>query len=78
MCVLQPNAWTWIQDHDKSANGMKAWLALVQHYDGTCELNKRCKCAKEEISQLHYNKDEKAFPFECFVTKLLEGKLLYP
>jgi hypothetical protein len=39
--ITTKNAWTWIQDHDKSANGMKAWLALVQHYDGTCELNKR-------------------------------------
>ena len=27
-CV-KTDAWTWIQDHDKSANGRKAWQALV-------------------------------------------------
>jgi hypothetical protein len=49
-----------------------AGLALVTHYDGTGELNKRVKKAKEEISRLHY-KDEKVFLFEKFVTKLKEN-----
>ncbi|KAI2489217.1 hypothetical protein MHU86_25377 [Fragilaria crotonensis] len=70
-CV-KSDAWTWIQDHDKSANGRKAWLALVDHYDGTGELNKRIERAKEEISRLHY-RDEKVFPFERYVTKLKEN-----
>jgi hypothetical protein len=69
---IKTDVWTWIQDHDKSLNGRKAWLALVGHYDGTGELNKRLERAKEEISRLHY-KDEKAFPFERFVTKLKEN-----
>jgi hypothetical protein len=69
---IKTDAWTWIQDHDKSSNGRKAWLTLVGHYDGTGELNKRLERAKEEISRLHY-KDEKAFPFERFVTKLKEN-----
>jgi hypothetical protein len=70
-CV-KSDAWTWIQDYDKYANGRKAWQALIGHYDGTGELNKRVERAKEEISRLHY-KDEKVFPFERYVTKLKES-----
>jgi len=69
---IKTDAWTWIQDYDKSANGRKAWLALVGHYDGTGELNKRLERAKEELNRLHY-KDEKSFPFERYVTKLKEN-----
>jgi hypothetical protein len=64
-CV-KTDAWTWIQDHDKSANGRQAWLSLVQHYDGTGELNKRIEQAKEEMNRLHY-KDEKSYPFELYI-----------
>jgi hypothetical protein len=42
------------------------------HYNRTGDLNKRLERAKEEISRLHYTKDEKAFPFKRFVTKLKE------
>ncbi len=69
---IKTDAWTWIQDHDRTANGRKAWKALVRHYDGTGELNKRVERAKEEIARLHY-KDEKVFPFERYVTKLKEN-----
>ena len=70
-CV-KSDAWTWIQDYDKTSNGRKAWQALVAHYDGVGELNKRVERAKEEISRLHY-KDEKVYPFERYVTKLKEN-----
>ena len=66
------NAWTWIQSFDCTAYGGKAWLAPVAHYDGTGELNKCVKKAKEEISCLHY-KNERMLPFEKFVTKLKEN-----
>jgi hypothetical protein len=69
---IKSNAWTWIQSFDRTPHGRKAWLALVAHYDGTSELNKRVEKAKEEISRLHY-KDEKVFPFEKFITKLKEN-----
>ena len=69
---IDTDAWTWIQDNDAVSNGRKAWLALVAHYDGSGELNKRMERAKEEISRLHY-KDEKSFPFERYVTKLKEN-----
>ena len=69
---IKSDAWTWIQDCDRTANGRKAWLALVEHYDGSGELNKRVERAKEEIARLHY-KDGKVFPFEKYVTKLKEN-----
>jgi len=69
---IKTDAWTWIQSYDRTSNGRQAWLALVAHYDGTGELNKRVERAKEEISRLHY-KDEKVFPFERYVTKLKEN-----
>jgi hypothetical protein len=70
-CV-KSDAWTWIQDYDKNANSCKAWQALIAHYDGTDELNKRVERAKEEIARLHY-KNKKVFPFEQSVTKLKES-----
>jgi hypothetical protein len=70
-CV-KSDAWTWIQKYDRAADGRGAWLALVDHYDGTGELNKRVEHAKAEIARLHY-KDEKVFPFEKYVTKLKEN-----
>ena len=70
-CV-KSDAWTWIQDQDRSANGRAAWNALVSHYDGSGELNKRLERAKEEISRLHY-RNESVFPFERYITKLKEN-----
>jgi hypothetical protein len=58
---IKSNAWTcWIQSFDCTANGRKAWLVLVEHYDGTGEVNKRVEKAKEQISRLHY-KDKRCF-----------------
>ena len=39
-CV-DTDAWAWIQKNDPSADGRKAWLALVAHSDGNDKLNKR-------------------------------------
>jgi hypothetical protein len=69
---IKSDAWTWIQSFDRAADGRKTWLALVGHYDGTGELNKRVERAKEELSRLHY-KDEKVIPFEKYVTELKEN-----
>ena len=58
-CV-DTDTWAWIQKNDPSADGRKAWLALVAHYDGCGELNKHVQRAKMELLRLHY-KDKKAF-----------------
>ncbi len=65
---VDTDAWARIQKNDPSADGRKAWLALVAHYDSYGELNKRVQRAKMELSRLHY-KDER---FEKYVTKLKE------
>ncbi len=70
-CV-KSDAWTWLQSFNCTADGKKAWLALVGHYDGTGELNERVKRPKQEIARLLY-KDEKIFPFEIHVTKFKEN-----
>ena len=64
-------AWAWLEKFDPTSNGRKAWMALVGHYDGYGELNKRTTRAKEELMKLHY-KDKKAFSFERYITKLKE------
>ena len=69
---IKSDAWTWIQDCDRTANRRKTWLALMAHYDGSGELNKHVERAKEERAWLHY-KDEKVSPFEKYVTKLKEN-----
>jgi hypothetical protein len=69
-CV-DTDAWAWIESNDPSADGRKAWLALINHYDGYGELNKRIQRSKMELMKLHY-KDEKVFQFEKYVTKLKE------
>ena len=69
---IKSDAWTLIQSFDRAADGRKAWLSLVGHYNGTGELSKRVERAKEEINRLHY-KNEKVFPFEKCVTKLKEN-----
>ena len=65
------DAWAWIQQHDSSADGRRAWLTLIVHYDGYGELYKHVQRAKMELLKLHY-KEEKTFPFEKYVTKLKE------
>ena len=52
-CV-ETDAWaSWIQGHDRTYDGRKAWLALVEHYDGTAELNRCVSRARLEIDKLH-------------------------
>jgi hypothetical protein len=55
---VDTDAWAWIQRNAPSADGRKAWLALVVHYDGYGKLNKRVQRAKMELLRLHY-KDKK-------------------
>ena len=69
---IQTDAWAWIQGHDATYDGRKAWLALVGHYNGTAELNRRVARANNEIDKLHY-KDGRLFSFEKYATKMKEA-----
>jgi hypothetical protein len=57
------NAWAWIQNNYPSADGRKAWFALIAHYDGYGKLNKRVQRAILELLKLHY-KTRRSFPLK--------------
>ena len=46
LACIKSDAWTWVRSFDRTANGRKAWLALVAHYDGTGEVNNVSKKLK--------------------------------
>jgi hypothetical protein len=48
LACIKSDAWTLIQSFDRAADGRKAWLALVGHYDGTGELTKRVERAGQK------------------------------
>ena len=64
--------YTWIRDHDRSQNGRAAWMALVVHYEGGGQREKRMSAALATIKALHY-KNESVFAYEDFSRKLLQA-----
>ena len=64
--------YTWIRDLDRSQNGWAAWMALVVHYEGGGQREKRMSAALATIKALHY-KNESVFAYEDFSHKLLEA-----
>ena len=70
--VAGTSGYTWIRDHDRSQNGRDAWMALVVHYEGGGQREKRMSAALATIKALHY-KNESVFAYEDFSRKLLEA-----
>ena len=70
--VAGTSGYTWIRDHDRSQNGRAAWMALVVHYEGGGQREKRMSAALATIKALHY-KNESVFAYEDFSRKLLEA-----
>ena len=64
--------YTWIRDHDRSQNGRATWMALVVHYEGGGQREKRMLAALATIKALHY-KNESVFAYKDFSRKLLEA-----
>ena len=64
--------YTWIRDRDRTQNGWAAWMALVVHYEGGGQREKRVSAALATIEALHY-KNESVFAYEDFSRKLLEA-----
>ena len=64
--------YTWISDHDRSQNGWATWMALVVHYEGGGQREKRMSAALATIKALHY-KNESVFAYEDFSHKPLEA-----
>ena len=70
--VSGTSGYTWIRDLDRSQNGRAAWMALVVHYEGGGQREKRMSAALATIKALHY-KNESVFAYEDFSRKLLEA-----
>ena len=63
---------TWIADFERSQDGRKAWAALVNHYEGGGQREKRMSAAVATIRALHY-KNESVFSFEDFSRRLIQA-----
>lgn len=71
--ALATDAYVYIEANLESMNGREAWLALVDHYDGAGEREKRTSKAQADLKALHYRGNEIIFPFETFSTKFLKA-----
>lgn len=66
------SGYTWISNFDRAQDGRAAWLALVEHYEGGGQREKRMSAAVAAIKALHY-KNESIFSFEDFSRKLIQA-----
>ena len=66
------SGYTWISNYDRAQDGRAAWLALVEHYEGGGQREKRMSAAVATIKALHY-KNESVFSFEDFSRKLVQA-----
>lgn len=66
------SGYTWISEFDRAQNGRAAWLALVEHYEGGGQREKRMSAAVATIKALHY-KNESVFSFEDFSRRLIQA-----
>ncbi len=73
MTLLDTDGWTWIQSYDNTEDGRGAWLALVAHYDGPGETEKRISLAQKSLKLLHYRSESHAVNFEAYSTKMLDA-----
>ena len=63
---------TWIQPFQAQQDGRGAWLALVNHYDGGGQKEKRIIKAENVLSNLFYN-NERVFSFDAYSAQLLRA-----
>ena len=73
VALLDTDGWTWIQSFDPTENGRAAWQALVAHYDGPGEREKRVAIAKRTLKTLHYRSEKHAINFEIYSTRMLDA-----
>jgi hypothetical protein len=66
------SGYTWISNYDRAQDGRAAWLALIEHYEGGGQREKRMSAAVASIKALHY-KNESVFSFEDFSRKLIQA-----
>ena len=64
--------YVWVEHYHRSQNGRDAWMALVKHYEGGGQREKRKSSALATLRSLHY-KNESVFSFEDFSRKLVRA-----
>ena len=63
---------TWIQPYQVSQDGRRAWLALVNHFDGGGQKEKRISKAEAILDTPYYN-NERIFSFDSYSAKLIRA-----
>ena len=72
--VIDTDGWTWIEEYDDPRNdGRAAMKALISHYDGPGEKEKRIAEARATLQNVHYRSEKHAVNWEVYVTKLKEA-----
>jgi hypothetical protein len=70
--ITGSEAMTWTSAFERAQDGRGAWLAMVNHYEGGGQQEKRTSRAEAILTNLHY-KNESSFSFEAFSTKLMDA-----
>ena len=70
--LIATPGYVWVEQYDQSQNGRDAWMALVEHYEGGGQREKRKCPALATLRSLHY-KNESVFSFEDFSRKLVRA-----
>ena len=70
--VSDTNGYTWIANFEQGQDGRAAWMALVEHFEGGGQREKRMSSAVATIKALHY-KNESIFSFEDFSRRLIQA-----
>lgn len=68
--MVDTDGWTWF-NRAREGDGRGAHLLIMNHYRGDAETARRAAEAEAQLERLHY-KNEAAFPFEKYVTRLNE------
>ena len=63
---------TWIQPYQASQDGRRAWLALVDHFDGGGQKERRISKAEAILETVLYQ-NERVFSFDAYSAKLLRA-----
>jgi hypothetical protein len=70
--VLQGPGRSYIMPFDNAADGRRAWLALINHFEGGGFGNRNVEDAYHTLEHLFYKGERKSFNFEKFVERHME------
>jgi len=61
-------AWTWMRSFNTTRNGRRAWLSLINHFEGDAQRDKVKDQAYAAIAAAKYYGEKKRFTFETYVS----------